>query len=136
MPDADPCVLVLRLFPLKGGVADQSSALPKTTPPPGLHPPTSACGSTDPWLVHDPWQSGTIQRKSKWEDLSLPSDHCIHNPTDSTPLACVKRLQLGAAVPGVAFCTKGFLKDHLKAQVPGPSALLLPGNDPSTQSLP
>ena len=45
------------------------------------------------------------------------------------------RLQLRAAVLGVAFYTKGFLKDHLNAQVPGPSALLLSAPQSHNSSL-
>ena len=66
--------------------------------------------TTDPWLKFDPWQKG--QKQCKWEDLTLPKDHPIHD-SQHARLQQIHRHQLSLNVGGVAFCTKSTVNDIL-----------------------
>ena len=80
----------------------------------------------DPWLKYDPWQKG--QKQCKWEDLTLPKDHPIHDKQRKR-LQQIHRLQLNQNVGGVAFCTKANVNDILAKKPKSPFALILPAND-------
>ncbi len=80
----------------------------------------------DPWLKFDPWQKG--QKQCKWEDLTLPKDHPIHD-SQRKRLEQIHRHQLNQNVGGVAFCTKSTVNDILAKKPKQPFALVLPASD-------
>ena len=81
---------------------------------------------TDPWLKYDPWQNG--RKQCKWEDLTLPKDHPIHD-NHKQRLVQVHRHQLNLNLGGVAFCTKSTVSEILGKKPKQPFALILPAND-------
>ena len=85
-----------------------------------------AAKSSDPWLKYDPWQKG--QKQCKWEDLTLPKDHPIHDKSHNR-LQQIHRLQLNPNVGGVAFCTKSSVNDILAKKPKHPFAIILPASD-------
>ena len=79
----------------------------------------------DPWLKYDPWKG---QKQCKWEDLTLPKDHPIHDNKHSR-LQQIHRHQRNQNVGGVAFCTKSNVSEILAKKPKQPFALILPAND-------
>ena len=96
------------------------------TPPDASMTDSAAVKTADPWLKFDPWQKG--QKQCKWEDLTLPKDHPIHD-FHNNRLQQIHRHQLNQNVGGVAFCTKANVNDILAKKPKQPFALILPASD-------
>ena len=91
-----------------------------------MHTPGESTKQADPWLKYDPWQNG--RKQCKWEDLTLPKDHPIHD-SQKNRLQQAHRHQLNPNLGGVAFCTKSTVNEILGKKPKQPFALILPAND-------
>ena len=81
---------------------------------------------TDPWLRYDPWSSS--RKQCRWEDLSLPEDHPLHDEKKLRPPQ-VHRHALNANNHGIAFGTRAMIAELVQKKPKQPFALIVPASD-------
>ena len=97
----------------------------------GAASPDTPMQATDPWQFDDPWKTKKKSvKQSKWEDLQLQTDHPFVSK-DKVPLPFVQKQQLSTNRGGIAFVSKGNLKQATEIVPKEPCALLLPIVDPT-----
>ena len=97
----------------------------------GAAPPDTPMQAADPWQFDDPWKTKKkTVKQSKWEDLQLQTDHPFVSK-DKVPLPFVQKQQLSTNRGGIAFVSKGNLKQATEIVPKEPCALLLPIIDPT-----
>ena len=109
-----------------GGAAPDASA-PAGTPAQASTDSAVLSSPVDPLWLKDPWARPQKKGYTKWEDLSLPTDHpFMHN---GLQLVQTHRAEAANKREGIVMTTKGYITELLKIPTTKPLALLLPPLD-------